>query len=137
MKRFNIILMIVLIFFVIGCASDDSVDSPLSAESDKTDMATDNETAEPEVVVEEDDDEEMDDNDNLCKVGDMLMPGDSCIDPGTGELFEVLEDGRGKFGFATVGKGINLNGNINGKFHSFAADRIEGDTWEIKKVTPE
>lgn len=73
----------------------------------------------------------------LCKVGDLLMPGDSCIDPGTNEWFEVLDDGRAKYAFSTVGTGINLRGIINGKFHDFAAERIEGNTWEIKRVTPE
>lgn len=74
---------------------------------------------------------------NLCKVGDLLNPGDSCTDPGTGEQFEVLENGRGKFGFVVAGKGIDLMGNINGKLHNFAAERFEGDTWKITRVTPE
>ena len=76
-------------------------------------------------------------SEKLCKVGDLLMPGDSCIDPGTNEWFEVLDDGRAKFAFSTVGTGINLRGNINGKFHDFAAERIEGNTWKILRVTPE
>lgn len=76
-------------------------------------------------------------SEKLCKVGDLLMPGDSCIDPGTNEWFEVLDDGRAKYAFSTVGTGINLRVNINGKFHDFAAERIEGNTWEIKRVTPE
>ena len=34
----------------------------------------------------------------VCSVGDILSPGDSCID-GTGDTFSVLADGRGRYLF--------------------------------------
>ncbi len=140
MKKLNIFLMIIILCAAVGCASDDdNVDSPLSADSDETEMTTDNETSEPDAVLDDvmeaDADEEEDIG--LCKVGDKLMPGDSCIDPGTGDTFSVLEDGWGRYLFFNVGQSINIHGNVNGKQRSFVAERIEGDTWEIKEVTPE
>lgn len=71
----------------------------------------------------------------VCKVGDVLSPGESCIDPGTGDTFRVLANGSGNYLFITAGAGIDLQGNINGKLRNFKATR-KGDTWKIEKVTP-
>jgi len=72
---------------------------------------------------------------NLCKVGDILQPGDSCKD-GTGDDFTVLENGSGKYLFVNAGEGINLFGNINGKVRNFSAEKQEDGSWKIKSVTP-
>ncbi len=40
----------------------------------------------------------------VCVVGDILSPGESCIDPGTGDTFSVLADGRGRYLFITAGR---------------------------------
>ncbi len=130
MKSLTRILMVFCVFVAIGCSEDMDTDDEMDVESVVV-MET-----EADVLTEMDVEEEPSEQD-LCKVGDLLMPGDSCIDPGTGNTFSVLADGRGQFGFATVGEGIFLEGNINGKLHDFIAVRIEGDTWEIRKVTPE
>jgi len=58
-----------------------------------------------------------------CRVGLTLGPGGSC-DVGS-DRFEVLSDGRGRYGCCiTAGTGINVNG--------FRANRISGtDNWRI------
>ena len=57
-----------------------------------------------------------------CRVGSTLGPGGSC-DVGS-DRFEVLSDGRGRYGCCiTAGTGINVNG--------FRASRISGTNWRI------
>ncbi len=61
-----------------------------------------------------------------CTVGLRLGPGGSC-DVGS-ERFQVLSDGRGRYGCCfTAGTGINING--------FRANRISGtDNWRIEAL---
>ena len=60
-----------------------------------------------------------------CTVGLVLGPGGSC-DVGT-TRFEVLSDGRGRFGFITTGRSITIN--------NFRAARISGtDNWRIESL---
>ena len=70
-----------------------------------------------------------------CQVGDVLSPGESCTDPGTGDDFSVLENGFGQYLFARAGGGISMKGNINGKLRNFVADKRADGKWEIKSVT--
>ena len=59
----------------------------------------------------------------------LLGPGGSCDVPG-GDRFEVLEDGRGRYGFITAGTGITIN--------QFSASRISGtDNWRIESLPQE
>ncbi len=68
----------------------------------------------------------------ICAVGDVLSPGQSCTDPGSGEVFSVSQDGRGHFLFITAGTGINLRaGNVN-----FSASKRGDGSWKINAVTP-
>ena len=58
----------------------------------------------------------------ICKVGDVLAPGESCTYPGTDTEFSVLNSGRGKFGFFTSGSSLNIkNTVINGKSYTLVA----------------
>ena len=61
-----------------------------------------------------------------CFVGQELNPGESCT--AGSERFEVLDDGRGRYGCCiTAGTGITVGG--------FSAKRISGtDTWRIEAV---
>jgi len=139
--KFVIVVLFLLTVVSSGCESENASEVTLPTEAEvngtSNEIATDP-TPEPEIIAEvaEEPGDELA-GENLCKVGDLLNPGDSCIDPSTGEQFEVLGDGRGKFVFVVAGKGIDLRGNINGKLHNFAAERLEGDTWKITRVTPE
>ncbi len=71
---------------------------------------------------------------NFCKVGDVLQPGESCID-GTGEVFTVLENGQGQYLNVTAG-GISIFANVNGKETTFSAQKKADGSWEIKAVSP-
>ena len=71
-----------------------------------------------------------------CRVGDIIQPGESCTDPGTGDDFTVLANGHGRYLFFTAGSGINLQGNINGKERNFVARNSGDGSWEIESVTP-
>ena len=71
----------------------------------------------------------------VCRVGDVLSPGESCTDPGTGDDFSVLGNGFGNYLFMTAGGGINLQGNINGKQRNFVAEKRADGNWEILSVT--
>ena len=60
-----------------------------------------------------------------CRVGQILNPGDSCT-VGS-DRFEVLPDGRGRFGFITAGTGITIN--------RLSVNRIPGtNTWRIDSL---
>jgi len=92
-----------------------------------------------EPVADEDPAVEVDepvDEISFCRVGDVLQPGESCLD-GTGDAFTVLEDGRGNYLFITAGTGINLQGTINGVPRNFKADKQDDGTWRIDNVTPQ
>ena len=72
-------------------------------------------------------------------MGDVLSPGESCTDPGTGNVFSVLENGRGRYvhlGAIEAGTGITMKGNINGKQHNFVASKRADGKWEIESVSP-
>jgi len=72
---------------------------------------------------------------NVCRVGAVLSPGQSCIDPGTEDTFSVLANGSGRYLFITAGTRINLRGNINGKQRNFVAEKRADGKWEIKSIT--
>ena len=134
------ILTLILVFisaFVVGCGeADDDTESESASQVISPTASEVNETSAG--IVDEPVEEPVEEPAaaNLCKVGDVLSPGDSCIDPGPGDEFRVLDNGSGQYLFITAGKGINLQGNINGKPRNFKAERIEGDKWEIISVTP-
>ena len=70
-----------------------------------------------------------------CQVGDVLSPGESCTDPGTGDDFSVLENGFGQYLFARSGGGISMKGNINGKLRNFVVNKRADGNWEIESVS--
>ena len=69
----------------------------------------------------------------VCSVGDVLSPGESCTYPGTNVEFSVLNNGSGRFLFFTAGTGINArNITINGVRYNFAASKQADGTWLIE-----
>ena len=69
----------------------------------------------------------------ICRVGDVLSPGESCTYPGTDEKFSVLGDGSGRFLFFTAGRSINArNVTVNGVRYNFAASKRADGNWEIE-----
>ena len=130
-------VLVSIFLFVVGCGeADDDTESESASQVISPPASEVNQTSAG--IVEEVAEEPVEEPAaaNLCKVGDVLSPGDSCIDPGPGDEFRVLDNGSGQYLFATAGQGIDLQGNINGKLRNFKAERIEGDKWEILSVTP-
>ena len=82
------------------------------------------------------DDEQSPESQGFCSVGDILSPGDSCIDPGTGDTFSVLTNGSGRYLFFTSGRNLIIQGTVNGKSRNFIATNRGDGTWEIESVTP-
>ena len=74
-------------------------------------------------------------DDGFCRVGQLLSKGESCKD-GTGDIFEVLDNGFGKYLFFQAGQGLQLRGNINGKDRNFVASKQGDGKWKIEAVTP-
>ena len=72
----------------------------------------------------------------VCNVGDILSPGESCIDPGSGSTFSVLADGRGQILFITSGGNITLRAVLNGVQYNFVASKQADGSWKIEAVTP-
>ena len=71
----------------------------------------------------------------VCQVGDVLAPGESCTYPGTDTEFSVLNDGRGKFGFFTSGSALNIrNTTINGVIYTLVAKKLASGSWEIEEI---
>ena len=63
----------------------------------------------------------------ICAVGDVLSPGQSCTDPGTGDDFSVRGNGFGTYSFVMAGTGITVG--------NFSASKRGDGNWEIKSVT--
>ena len=71
----------------------------------------------------------------VCQVGDVLDPGESCTYPGTNTEFSVLSDGRGQFGFFTSGSSLNIkNTVINGQSYTLVANKLTSGSWKIEEV---
>ena len=133
---FSILGILFSSLFLVGCGGDEEADntaSPVSAD-DKKEV--------PSVAEVPPEPPPLPDPPPLpvggvpdCKVGDILQPGESCIDPGSGDTFSVLADGRGNYLFVTAGEGITLLGSINGVKRNFIAKNRGDGSWEIKAVT--
>ena len=122
------LLIFALLCIAIYCGCSETT-NPVVEEPVAEELVVEEPIAEEPVV------EELVVENNFCSVGDLLQPGESCLD-GTGDAFTVLEDGRGRYLFVTAGEGIRLFGNINGKVRSFSAEKQDDGTWKILSVTP-
>lgn len=70
-----------------------------------------------------------------CKVGDILVPGEGCIYPGTDIKFLVLNDGSGQFLSFTGQNALNLrNTTIDGRSYTIIASKRNDGSWEIKEI---
>ena len=81
----------------------------------------------------------------VCKVGDVLAPGQSCTYPGTDAVFSVLGDGTAQWhipnlpaGFEwinqiSVSGSLRVSTTVNGQAYHFVAEQV-GTSWEIKEI---
>ena len=71
----------------------------------------------------------------VCEVGDILAPGESCTYPGTDAEFSVLDNGNGQFLFFSSGNSITLrNTTINGVSYTLVASKLASGSWEIEEI---
>ena len=81
----------------------------------------------------------------VCKVGDVLKPGQSCTYPGTDAVFSVLGDGTAQWHIpnlptwlewinqTVVSGSLRVSTTVNGQAYHFVAEQV-GTSWEIKEI---
>ena len=82
----------------------------------------------------------------ICKVGDVLKPGQSCTYPDTDAVFSVLTNGKSQWNIpnlppllqwinqTSVGTSMNVSATVNGVDYHFAAKSVPNNSWEIKEI---
>ena len=82
----------------------------------------------------------------ICKVGDVLTPGESCTYPGTDAVFSVLDDGKSQWNIpnlptwlqwvnqTSVSNSMNVSTTVNGQAYHFVAEELADNSWEIKEI---
>ena len=89
----------------------------------------------------------MDESPGICRVGNVLAPGESCTYPGTDAVFSVLDNGNASWNIpgltpllaevvnqVVLGESINVSASIDDKDYHFVANQVSGDTWEISEI---
>ena len=86
---------------------------------------------------------------NVCMVGDILAPGESCTYPGTDAVFSVLDDGKSKWNIpnlpswfqflnrVSIGKSMRISMTYNGVDYHFEAKAVSNNSWEIEEIGDE
>ena len=82
----------------------------------------------------------------VCKVGDILAPGESCTYPGTDATFSVLDNGQAQSNIpdlppllawlnqTSIGGSLSISTTINGETYHFVAEELSSGLWEIKEI---
>ena len=82
----------------------------------------------------------------ICKVGDVLKPGQSCTYPDTDAVFSVLANGKSQWNIpnlptwlqwinqTSVGNSMNVSTTINGVSYHFKAKSVSNNSWEIEEI---
>ncbi len=78
----------------------------------------------------------------VCNVGDVLSPGESCTYPGTDATFSVLDNGNARwnipgfplFNKVSIAGSLNFTATINGKRYHFVATARSGNSWVIDEL---
>ena len=82
----------------------------------------------------------------VCKVGDILAPGESCTYPGTDATFSVLDNGQAQWNIpdlppllawinqTSIGGSLSISATINNQAYHFVAEEVSNDSWEIKEI---
>ena len=85
-------------------------------------------------------------NTEVCKVGDILAPGESCTYPGSDATFSVLDNGHARWNIpglpswlawankVSIGDSISSTATINDENYHFVAEELSGNSWEIKEI---
>ena len=98
------------------------------------------------VTVNITDIDELPTNTGVCKVGDILAPGESCTYPGTDATFSVLDNGHARWNIpglpswlawanqVSIGGSLSFTATINDEDYHFVAEEGTNDSWEIKEI---
>ena len=82
----------------------------------------------------------------VCKVGDILAPGESCTYPDTDATFSVLDNGHARWNIpglpswlawanqVSIGGSLSFTATINDDNYHFVAEEGTNDSWEIKEI---
>ncbi len=82
----------------------------------------------------------------VCKVGDVLAPGESCTYPDTDAVFSVLANGKSQWNIpnlppllqwinqTSIGGSMSISTTINSVKYHFVAEETTGSSWEIKEI---
>ena len=83
----------------------------------------------------------------VCKVGDILAPGESCTYPGTDAVFSVLDDGRSQWNIPNLpawlaqifnniytGESMRVSTNVDGVDYHFVAKAVPNNSWKIEEI---
>ena len=86
---------------------------------------------------------------NVCMVGDILAPGESCTYPGTDAVFSVLDDGKSQWNIpnlpswlqflnrVSVGGSMRISMTYNDVDYHFEAKAVSNNSWEIEEIGDE
>ena len=89
---------------------------------------------------------ELPTNTGICKVGDILSPGESCTYPGTDATFSVLDNGSSQWNIpdlpawlewanqVSISGSLSFTATINDENYHFVAEEVSNDSWEIKEI---
>ena len=82
----------------------------------------------------------------VCNVGDVIAPGESCTYPGSDATFSVLDDGRAQWNIpglpwwlawlnqASIEGSLNVSTTVDGVLYKFGASEQADGTWLIEVV---
>ena len=79
----------------------------------------------------------------VCRVGDVLAPGESCTYPSTEATFSVRDNGKAQWDIPEVpawltnvfiGGSLSFTATINGERYHFVAEARDSGSWEIVEV---
>ena len=89
----------------------------------------------------------MDESPGICRVGNVLAPGESCTYPGTDAVFSVLDNGNASWNIpglppllaevvnqVVLGESVSVSATIDNKDYHFVANQVSDDSWEISEI---
>ena len=83
---------------------------------------------------------------NVCMVGDILEPGESCTYPDSDAVFSVLDDGNSRWNIpnlpswlqflnrVSIGESMRISMTYNGVDYHFEAKAVSNNSWEIEEI---
>ena len=78
----------------------------------------------------------------ICRVGDILAPGESCTYPGTDAVFSVLDNGDSKWNIPnypwldkiSADGSMSVTVTVNDENYHFVAKSVVDNSWEIEEI---